>query len=128
MTESSLLDSETREQLKWGEVFLVSGQPLNHWAADGYKEWHFEGAAAVVDMPFQPSNSAEIEISRVGNNHIPASFIGVYVALTGINPETGDEFRFGVRDELDFCLRAICLAQPSPIDLIGSNQVCTDRI
>ena len=128
ITGSSLLDGETREQLERGEAFLVSGQPLNHWSADGCKEWHFENTAAVVDMPFQPSNSAEIEISRVGNNHVPASFIGVYVALTGINPETGDEFRFGVREELGFCLRAISLARFEPVGLIESNQVCMDQM
>ncbi len=81
-------------------------------------------------MPFAPRNVTVNEIDPILNRHLDARYTGTFVSVTGYNPETGDEYRFAVRDELRFCLLAVFMT----VDQVADHVVCktsnepTDRL
>ncbi len=106
VTNSTLLLPEVRELLQSDRELVVSGCPLNIWQDDG-KEFHFFACSPIIDMPFIPRLVIEAEINPTLNHRLHPTYTGVYIVMLGSNPETNDEYRFGIKDELQFCLRAL---------------------
>jgi len=105
ITDSPLLPGDIKKLLLSGHDLVVSGRPLNLWQADR-KEFHFYDCAEVIDMEFIPSLVSVTTIDPILNPHLGAIYTGIYITISGENPGTKDEYRFGIRDELGFCLRA----------------------
>lgn len=105
VTDSEMLSREHRELLRSDIPLVVSGRPLACWTDS--KDMFFDECAEVIDMPFVPRSVAVNEIDPVLHNHLDSRFTGTFINIGGFNPETGDEYRFAVRDELSFCLQAL---------------------
>ena len=105
ITKSELLDSQTHEILSSGNIVEISGRPLNVWTPE--KEYAYNNSEEVIDMLFMPRLAVVTTIPEIGHRHIDPIFLGKYVTVTGICPENDYEYRFGVREELHFSVKAI---------------------
>ncbi len=106
ITDSELLPDKYRELLASDRDLLVSGRPLNIWRLGG-KDSHLYDCEEVIQMSFRPTLAVETEINPQSNREISPAFTGIFVVITGINYETGDEYRFGIKDSLNFCLQSL---------------------
>lgn len=97
---------ELLDQLGEKEAVAVSGLPIIKWGID-QKDTFYNDNSEVVDMPFVPRFVIRHTLSAIGAPHISESFLGTYPILVGENPETGDDYQFGIRDELNFSLKAL---------------------
>jgi hypothetical protein len=105
ITNSEMLDDEYREIISSGECVLVSGQPLACWSDN--KDSFFDDCSEVIMMPFIVHSVTIDQINPGLNKHLDMRYTGNFVGIVGFNPETNEEFRFAIRDELNFCLQGI---------------------
>lgn len=105
ITNSEMLNDEYRELFSSGECLLVSGQPLACWSDS--KDSFFDDCSEVIMMPFIVRSVTVDQINSDLNNHLDVRYTGIFVGIVGFNPETNDEYRFAIRDELKFCLESI---------------------
>lgn len=104
ITQSPMLPHAVRQRILQQELAIISGQPVWHISHEG-KELFHDDCAEAIDMPFFVSNALIKVVPSIGHRHIPEKYHGEYVILIGVNPETNDEYCFGIRDELNFNIR-----------------------
>lgn len=102
ITQSELLPPNVRAAIDHSDVVSISGQPLLH--SSDSKEVLFDNCEEVIDMPFLVVEALIRHIPVVGHRHLREAFLGEYAILIGRALETGDEYIFGVREELGFRL------------------------
>lgn len=106
ITESELLNTAHRELLQSEDTLLVSGRPLTHWSDS--KDSFFDQCVEVIRMPLSVRLVTIDYIDPQLNCHLDNQFTGEFISIIGENPETGDEYRFAIKEELGFCLEAVC--------------------
>ena len=112
VTQSPLLRHEHRELLLTGEVLAVTGVPMIVWGANGEDSFYSENSR-IDSMPFVARLAVPNVIDPSVNHHLESKFQGEYVVIRGENPETGDDYMFGAKDSLEFCLHSLSLIRTS---------------
>lgn len=97
------MPTEVQDLCQRNLPLAVSGLPMIKWGVDG-KDVFYGANEEAIHMPFVPRLATVAIINATGHSHLDSRFFGEYCALTGMNPQTGDEYMFGVRPELNFGL------------------------
>jgi hypothetical protein len=101
VTNSEIFPEDMRQLLLCSEEIMISGRPLTHHTAQG-KEFFYTDCQPVIAMRFIVELAIIQTVPDVGHRHIPEDFRGTYPIIIGCCPDTGDEYRFGVRNVLNF--------------------------
>lgn len=104
VSPSDAFPDELRETITAGPV-LISGRPLQHYGGDG-EATYFQHCGVVKEALCVVHTALIKTLGRVGHNHIDPDYFGVYPVLMAESVETGDEFVFGAKPELDFVIQA----------------------
>lgn len=95
--------SDIRELLETEPELLVSGRPLSHFNALG-EDFFFDDCKPVYALPFVARLAIVQTIPLETHPHLPPDFRGTYPVIGGYNPDSGDEYNFGVSPVLEFRL------------------------
>ena len=108
ITKSDVLPRKVREIVEANETVVVSGRPFWHFDVSGGKYLHdrlpISGLLVAVRSVIVQT------VPTVGNRHLPPEFLGTYPTLTGVDLQTGDEYCFGIRQELGFEIEPLDIA------------------